>query len=290
MRNSLCKMPSVVWHVGVRDLKNQYWVQVVIEQALVLQRHKDVDVYLSMHATDAQKDKILDLVGTVGLPIKDTNCYSEGLWEVETLAWMVDSILPRLEDTDYIAYIHTKGATRRENYIRQYLMDHLMLDYPKHVETMRENGATTMGCFGILSSFEAKQGIYWCTFWIAQVAHCKQMRLERETRFNAESFMRFEIGRAMFADQTLTVAIPGATASDKATIPFRHVNGAKWQPSHRLQQILKRVQRHVKDHKLAYKETENNQAQKDWIMHMVYASVIAALLSAVVVMALLLRR
>lgn len=235
-------MSALVWHIGTHDLKpdNKYWKTVVQEGAVILAQHKNTDVYVSMHATAEQRELIHSYFDQYGLKPKGENWYTQGEWEVPTIKWMINDILPERDADDCVGYLHTKGVTRGESVQRHYMMDHLMFRYEDNVALMKTHDAITMGCFGIITDFQALRGMYWCTFWIAQVAHLRTMTLnETAGRWASEEFVQFEIGRSLFADNRLSIMMPNQV--DKATvIPFDFMQGAKWNMSKEMYDMLQK--------------------------------------------------
>jgi len=92
-------------------------------------------------------------------------------------------------DTDYILYIHTKGASKQdlENVVSwRHLMNYFNIEKVKNVFKLFEK--TEFNTYGVLLGSAGKWKLYSGNFWWAKSSYLKTIKMDgvRKNRFNAE--------------------------------------------------------------------------------------------------------
>lgn len=265
-------------------------------EELVVLKPCESEIYISIHATQQQSDMILSHCHRHELNVKGHYRYEKGLWEVPSLKWFINDILPTLPDDEYVAYLHTKGASTQISLERHSMLDHLFVHFKDNNTLMNESNAKTMGCFGITEP-NSNEGKYWCNFWISRVDHMKTLRLDEEDRYSAEEFMKFEFGHSLFADRIVTITLPGDDENISITYPFLRMT-TSYKISEKLSNLLLSIIDKPHEHdNSTVKEEEDVMSTEDISngttpeycntqnLHIIYSSVIAILLVYVIISA-----
>ena len=287
-------MPAIVYHVGIYNKRDEReYVKYVIKSQLTIINacSKSADVYLGLHADADQASWILGLADEVGLKVKDVNTYQNDLWEVPTIEWLQRTIAPKYDRDDYISYVHSKGITRHDDKSRDYIMDHLFVQYEDNLTFLRScpniNSAVVFARVAL--NFEAPS--FWMSCWTAKVNHVLNIPPPNRSlgRYGSEAFLQIKLGEFWPVDNRMCVHKPEA-ADIMTTVPFQYISGEAWKPSEMLERLLKPVQ-HECDVVPSYEppttanRTEMSQRQcsdggspSTNTLHIIYGSVIGGLL------------
>ena len=283
-------MPAIVYHIGIFNKRDEMeYVKYVIKSQMTILHAccKAADIYLGLHADAEQATWILGLADEIGLKITDVRTYQDDLWEVPTVEWLQSTIAPKYAQDDYISYVHSKGITHHDDKTRDYIMDHLFVQYDDNLSFLKTCPKMKSAvCFARVDlTFEAPS--FWMSCWTATIDHVMSIPAPNRDmgRYGSEAFLQIKLGEFWPIDNRMCVHKPEAV-DIMITVPFQYTNGDAWKPSETLQKLLKPLQREcdvVTTYKMPGSTTASRASNDDGsptpkTLHIIYGSVIGTLL------------
>jgi hypothetical protein len=209
-----------------------------------------------MHADAGQVEMILALAKEVGLNVKDTMSYQEGLWEVITVEWLQNVIAPMYEPSDIISYCHCKGLTHNgeEDCIRDYLMDYLFVNYEANLKMLNNEPKFQAAVCCATMDMHLNNLKFFYSFWTAKVGHVLSIPPpdREDLRWASEWFLKIELGKFFATDSRICIHEPGCDDSWK--VPRTFIYGIGWKPSEMLSTILKPIREEFKHDSIVSRE------------------------------------
>ena len=235
-------MPAIVYHIGIFDNRREpdYAKFVIKSQMSVLHTFcKSADIYLGLHADPSQVDMILDLAKQIGLNIKDTMSYQNDLWEVPTVEWLQSVIAPKYEKDDYISYVHSKGITYHDDQCRNYIMDHLFVNYEENLKYLKSEPTLNAAVLCAHVDVHLRSPGFYYSCWTAKISHVQSIPPpdRAEKRWASEWFLKLKLGEFWPVDNRMCIHKPGAI--ETSIVPGEYMYGDVWKPSEQLKALLK---------------------------------------------------
>lgn len=244
-------MPAIVYHVGIFDKRDEpdYVKYVIKSQMTILSKFcKSADIYLGMHADEAQIEMIMNLAKEVDLNIKDTMSYQHDLWEVPTVEWLQNEIAKKYAPDDYISYLHPKGITGHDDKARDYLMDHLFVPYEANLKYLKENRKFNAAvCCAHINTHLKEIGFHY-SFWTAKVSHVLSIPApeRNDQRWASEHFMKLKLGKFLPVDGRICVYRPETYPESVVSIPSQYMHGKTYSTSSTLREVILPLQNEYK--------------------------------------------
>jgi hypothetical protein len=174
-------MVHIYYHIYAID-----GVESIIDEQLdLIKKHFDFPYKLNVGISIADDNTSIDYIINKFEKIRDVR--SKGN-EFVTLD-LIEKDKENFGDSDYILYIHTKGASKQdlENVVSwRHLMNYFNIEKVKNVFKLFEK--TDYNTYGVLLGTAGKWKLYSGNFWWAKVSYLKTIKTEgvKKNRFNAE--------------------------------------------------------------------------------------------------------
>ena len=178
-------MVHVYYHIyaidGVEDI--------ITEQLNLIKKHFDFPYTLNVGISIAKENQSISKILNMVNDIRDIRAMGN---EFTTLD-LIEKDRDKFGDTDYILYIHTKGASKQndinfKNIISwRHLMNYFNIEKVKDVFKLFER--TDFNTYGVLFGRAGKWTIYSGNFWWMKGEYAKTINLEnvKRNRFSAET-------------------------------------------------------------------------------------------------------
>jgi len=158
---------------------------IIDEQLNLIKTHFDFPYILNVGISIADDNTSIDYIINKFEKIRDVR--SKGN-EFVTLD-LIEKDKEKFGDSDYILYIHTKGASKQdlENVISwRHLMNYFNIEKVKNIFKLFEK--TDYNTYGVLLGNAGKWKLYSGNFWWAKVSYLKTIKMDgvKKNRFNAE--------------------------------------------------------------------------------------------------------
>ena len=158
---------------------------IIDEQLNLIKTHFDFPYILNVGISIADDNISIDYIINKFEKIRDVR--SKGN-EFVTLD-LIEKDKEKFGDSDYILYIHTKGASKQDNQnviSWRHLMNYFNIEKVKNVFKLFEK--TDYNTYGVLLGTAGKWKLYSGNFWWAKSSYVKTIKLDgvRKNRFNAE--------------------------------------------------------------------------------------------------------
>jgi hypothetical protein len=158
---------------------------IIDEQSSLIKKYFDFPYILNVGVSIADDNVSIDYIINKFEKIRDVR--SKGN-EFVTLD-LIEKDKEKFGDSDYILYIHTKGASKQnlENVISwRQLMNYFNIEKVKNVFKLFEK--TDYNTYGVLLGTAGKWKLYSGNFWWAKSSYLKTIKMDgvRKNRFNAE--------------------------------------------------------------------------------------------------------
>jgi hypothetical protein len=158
---------------------------IIDEQLSLIKKHFDFPYILNVGISIADDNTSIDYIINKFEKIRDVR--SKGN-EFVTLD-LIEKDKENFGDSDYILYIHTKGASKQnlENVVSwRHLMNYFNIEKVKNVFKLFEK--TDYNTYGVLLGTAGKWKLYSGNFWWVKVSYLKTIKTEgiKKNRFNAE--------------------------------------------------------------------------------------------------------
>jgi hypothetical protein len=160
---------------------------IIDEQLNLIKKHFDFPYILNVGISIANDNTSIDYIINKFEKIRDVR--SKGN-EFVTLD-LIEKDKEKFGDSDYILYIHTKGASKQnlENIVSwRHLMNYFNIEKVKNVFKLFDK--TDYNTYGVLLSNEDGWRLYSGNFWWAKALYVKQLNFEnikKRNRFGAET-------------------------------------------------------------------------------------------------------
>jgi|LakMenEpi03Aug12_release.lakeMendotaPanAssembly.Ray.scaffolds.fasta_scaffold68997_6 hypothetical protein len=158
---------------------------IIDEQLSLIKKHFDFPYKLNVGISIADDNTSIDYIINKFEKIRDVR--SKGN-EFVTLD-LIEKDKEKFGDSDYILYIHTKGASKQnlENVVSwRHLMNYFNIEKYKNIFKIFEK--TDYNTYGVLLGSAGKWKLYSGNFWWAKSSYVKTIKMDgvRKNRFNAE--------------------------------------------------------------------------------------------------------
>jgi hypothetical protein len=158
---------------------------IIDEQLSLIKKHFDFPYILNVGISIADDNTPIDYIINKFEKIRDVR--SKGN-EFTTLD-LIEKDKENFGDSDYILYIHTKGASKQdlENVVSwRHLMNYFNIEKVKNVFKLFEK--TEFNTYGVLLGSAGKWKLYSGNFWWAKSSYLKTIKMDgvKKNRFNAE--------------------------------------------------------------------------------------------------------
>jgi len=158
---------------------------IIDEQLNLIKKHFDFPYILNVGISIADDNISIDYILNKFEKIRDVR--SKGN-EFVTLD-LIEKDKEKFGDSDYILYIHTKGASKQnlENVVSwRQLMNYFNIEKYKNIFKIFEK--TDYNTYGVLLGSAGKWKLYSGNFWWAKSSYLKTIKMDgvRKNRFNAE--------------------------------------------------------------------------------------------------------
>jgi hypothetical protein len=158
---------------------------IIDEQLSLIKKHFDFPYTLNIGISIADDNTPIDYIINKFQNIRDVR--SKGN-EFTTLD-LIEKDKEKFGDSDYILYIHTKGASKQdlENVISwRHLMNYFNIEIYKNIFKIFEK--TDYNTYGVLLGSAGKWKLYSGNFWWAKALYLKTIKMDgvKKNRFNAE--------------------------------------------------------------------------------------------------------
>jgi hypothetical protein len=158
---------------------------IIDEQLSLIKKHFDFPYILNVGISIADDNTSIDYIINKFEKIRDVR--SKGN-EFVTLD-LIEKDKEKFGDSDYILYIHTKGASKQnlENVVSwRHLMNYFNIEKYKNIFKIFEK--TDYNTYGVLLGSAGKWKLYSGNFWWAKSSYVKTIKMDgvRKNRFNAE--------------------------------------------------------------------------------------------------------
>jgi hypothetical protein len=158
---------------------------IIDEQLNLIKKHFNFPYILNVGISIADDNTSIDYIINKFEKVRDVR--SKGN-EFVTLD-LIEKDKEKFGDSDYILYIHTKGASKQdlENVVSwRHLMNYFNIEKVKNVFKLFEK--TDYNTYGVLLGTAGKWKLYSGNFWWAKSSYLKTIKMDgvRKNRFNAE--------------------------------------------------------------------------------------------------------
>ena len=160
--------------------------EIIDEQLSLIEKHFDFPYILNVGISIANENiSTTSILEKIKPNLRDVR--SKGN-EWTTLD-LIRTDAEKFGDSDYILYIHTKGASKQdlENVVSwRHLMNYFNIEKVKNVFKLFEK--TDYNTYGVLLGTAGKWKLYSGNFWWAKASYLKTIKMDgvRKNRFNAE--------------------------------------------------------------------------------------------------------
>jgi hypothetical protein len=174
-------MVHIYYHIYAID-----GVESIIDEQLdLIKKHFDFPYILNVGISIAEDNTSIDYIINKFEKIRDVRCKGN---EFVTLD-LIEKDKQKFGDSDYILYIHTKGASKQnlENIVSwRHLMNYFNIEKYKNIFKIFEK--TDYNTYGVLLGTAGKWKLYSGNFWWAKASYLKTIKMDgvRKNRFNAE--------------------------------------------------------------------------------------------------------
>jgi hypothetical protein len=158
---------------------------IIDEQLNLIKKHFDFPYILNVGISIAEDNTSIDYIINKFEKIRDVRSRGN---EFVTLD-LIEKDKEKFGDSDYILYIHTKGASKQnlENVVSwRHLMNYFNIEKVKNIFKIFEK--TDYNTYGVLLGTAGKWKLYSGNFWWAKSSYLKTIKMDgvRKNRFNAE--------------------------------------------------------------------------------------------------------
>ena len=158
---------------------------IIDEQLSLIKKHFDFPYILNVGISIADDNTSIDYIINKFEKIRDVRSRGN---EFVTLD-LIEKDKENFGDSDYILYIHTKGASKQnlENIVSwRHLMNYFNIEKYKNIFKIFEK--TDYNTHGVLLGTAGKWKLYSGNFWWAKSSYLKTIKIDgvRKNRFNAE--------------------------------------------------------------------------------------------------------
>jgi hypothetical protein len=174
-------MVHIYYHIYAID-----GVESIIDEQLdLIKKHFDFPYILNVGISIAEDNTSIDYIINKFEKIRDVRCKGN---EFVTLD-LIEKDKQKFGDSDYILYIHTKGASKQnlENIVSwRHLMNYFNIEKYKNIFKIFEK--TDYNTYGVLLGTAGKWKLYSGNFWWAKASYLKTIKMDgvRKSRINAE--------------------------------------------------------------------------------------------------------
>ncbi len=174
-------MVHIYYHIYAVD-----GVETIIDEQLnLIKSHFDFSYILNVGISIGQENKCITDILTKFDNVRDVRTNGS---EFVTLD-LIEKDKDKFGDSDYILYLHTKGASKQDNknvITWRHLMNYFNIEKVKNVFKLFEK--TDFNTYGVLLGRAGKWTIYSGNFWWMRGDYAKTIKIEntKENRFNAE--------------------------------------------------------------------------------------------------------
>jgi hypothetical protein len=158
---------------------------IIDEQLTLIKSHFDFPYILNVGISIGQDNKCITHILSKFDNVRDVRANGS---EFVTLD-LIEKDKDKFGDSDYILYLHTKGASKQDNknvITWRHLMNYFNIEKVKNVFKLFEK--TNFNTYGVLLGTAGKWTIYSGNFWWMKGDYAKTIKIEntKENRFNAE--------------------------------------------------------------------------------------------------------
>ena len=174
-------MVHIYYHIYATD-----GVETIIDEQLnLIKKHFDFPYILNIGIALANQNKSISYIFDKVKNIRDVRATAN---EFVTLD-LIEKDKNKFGDSDYILYLHTKGASKQDNknvITWRHLMNYYNIEWNKKVFNIFEK--TSYNTYGVLLGNAGKWKLYSGNFWWAKASYLKTIEMDgvRKNRFNAE--------------------------------------------------------------------------------------------------------
>jgi hypothetical protein len=160
---------------------------IIDEQLSLIKKHFDFSYILNVGISIADENKSISNILDILDKSKVRDVRAKG-HEFVTLD-LIEKDKEKFGDSDYILYIHTKGASKQnlENVVSwRHLMNYFNIEKYKNIFKIFEK--TDYNTYGVLLGSAGELKLYSGNFWWAKASYLKTIKMDgvRKSRFNAE--------------------------------------------------------------------------------------------------------
>jgi lipopolysaccharide biosynthesis protein len=160
---------------------------IIDEQLSLIKKHFDFPYILNVGISIADENKSISNILDILDKSKVRDVRAKG-HEFVTLD-LIEKDKEKFGDSDYILYIHTKGASKQdlENVVSwRHLMNYFNIEKYKNIFKIFEK--TDYNTYGVLLGSAGELKLYSGNFWWAKASYLKTIKMDgvRKNRFNAE--------------------------------------------------------------------------------------------------------
>jgi hypothetical protein len=160
---------------------------IIDEQLSLIKKHFDFPYILNVGISIADENKSISNILDILDKSKVRDVRAKG-HEFVTLD-LIEKDKEKFGDSDYILYIHTKGASKQnlENVVSwRHLMNYFNIEKYKNIFKIFEK--TDYNTYGVLLGTAGKWKLYSGNFWWAKASYLKTIKMDgvRKSRINAE--------------------------------------------------------------------------------------------------------
>jgi hypothetical protein len=174
-------MVHIYYHIyAIDDVES-----IIDEQLSLMKKHFDFPYILNVGISIANDNIPTDYIINKFEKIRDVRSKGNEFVTLE----LIEKDVKKFGDSDYILYIHTKGASKQdlENVVSwRHLMNYFNIEKVKNVFKLFEK--TDYNTYGVLLGTAGKWKLYSGNFWWAKASYLKTIKMDgvRKNRFNAE--------------------------------------------------------------------------------------------------------
>lgn len=158
---------------------------IIDEQINLIKAHFDFPYILNVGISIAKENQSISHILKMVDNIRDIRAMGNEFTTLE----LIEKDKEKFGDSDYILYIHTKGASKQdsENVTSwRHLMNYFNIEKVKNIFKIFEK--TGYNTYGVLLGTAGKWKLYSGNFWWAKSSYLKTIKMDgvRKNRFNAE--------------------------------------------------------------------------------------------------------